>query len=319
MEKFLIIKPSSLGDIIHGLQVVQALKNQRPTAHISWVVAEAFAPIVEACACIDTIFLFQRKGGIPAFWKLIQAIRQTRYDYVLDLQGLARSGLLTFFAKAAHKFGRGDAREGAGLAYHQKTRNGSHSKSKGGGERHALDTLLDFLSLLNLKPELTYPLTFKGLSPIPYSYPFEAPPLLLFPNSRRPEKAWPYFTALTEGLISQYPQLPILWLGQTPVPEPKNAKAGQFLNLISQTTLLQALSLIQSSALCIANDSGPMHMAAALQKPILALFGPTKPEAYGPYPRNGAHNHVLEAPGKNLNLLPPQKVFDAVCQILNAS
>ncbi len=310
MEKFLIIKPSSLGDIVHGLQVVQALKDQRPTAHITWVVAEAFAPIVEACACVDRVLLFQRQGGIAAFWKLIQAIREDHYDYVLDLQGLARSGLLTFFAKATHKLGRWDAREGACLAYHQKTKNSTQTQVRGGRGSHSIDILLEFLNLLHLKPELISPLTFQTLPPPSYS--FASPPLLLFPNSRRPEKEWPYFTTLTEALIDQYPQVPILWLGQTPIPEPKNAKEGQFLNLISQTTLLQTLSLIQSSALCIANDSGPMHMAAALQKPILALFGPTKPECYGPYPIDCVHNRVLIAPEENLALLSPETVLKSI-------
>lgn len=310
MEKFLIIKPSSLGDIVHGLQVIKALKDQRPKAHISWVVAEAFASLVEACACVDRVLIFQRKGGIQAFWKLIQTIREDHYEYVLDLQGLARTGLLTFLAKASHKLGRGDAREGAGLTYQEKTRNSTQTQVKGGRVRHAIDILMDFLCLLNLKPELTRPLAFKALPPLPYAFP--SPPLLLFPNSRRPEKEWPYFTALTEGLIAHYPQRPILWLGQTPIPEPKNAKAGQFLNLISQTTLLQTLSLIQASALCITNDSGPMHMAAALQKPILALFGPTKPEAYGPYPLDCPQNTVLKAPAGDLSLLASQPVLERV-------
>lgn len=315
MEKFLIIKPSSLGDIIHGLQVAQALKDQRPEAHISWVVAEAFAPVVEACACVDRLLLFRRKGGVRAFWDLIQAIRQNHYDYVWDLQGLARSGLLTFFAKASHKLGRGDAREGAGLTYHQKTRNRSHPHLGGGRGAHAIDILLDFLKIMHLKAELSRPLAFRTLPLL--SHPLPQPPVLLFPNSRRPEKEWPYFRELTEALIAAYPERLFVWLGQSALPELKNANSGQFLNLISKTHLLEALTWIQASALSISNDSGPMHMAAALHKPILALFGSTEAARYGPYPRNAAHNHVLEAPGKDLGLLSPQKVFDTVRQILD--
>ncbi len=318
MEKFLIIKPSSLGDIIHGLQVIQSLKDQKPNTHMTWVVADAFAPIVEACECIDRLIVFKRKGGIKTFWELIQEIRHETYDYALDLQGLARSGLMSFFAKASHKIGRSDAREFSGLAYGMKTIQPSQvQKNRGGAapRRHAIEILLDFLETLNLKPELTAPLRFKPLAP---PLKLSAPPLLLFPNSRRPEKEWPHFSLLTEDLIRHYPHLPIIWLGQNPIPLPRNARDGMFLNLISQTSLLEALSLIQSASLCIANDSGPMHMAAALNRPTLALFGPTLAECYGPYPLDGSRNRVLKAPEGDLRLLSPQAVLKSVMACLEA-
>ena len=312
MQKFLIIKPSSLGDVIHGLQVAQSLKDQQPNAHITWVVGDAFAPIVEACECIDRVLIFQRKGGFKAFWKLIQTIRQEHYQYVLDFQGLARSGLMTFFAKASQKIGRYDAREFARFAYHTRTLPSSHYQAKGNlvySKIHAIDILLYFLSSAGLKPELTPPLRFKPLTP---PLKLSEPPLLLFPNSRRPEKEWPYFKSLTESLIHHYPTLPILWLGQSPLPLPRNAASGSFINLISQTSLLEALALIQSARLCVANDSGPMHMAAALQKPVLALFGPTLAERYGPYPLNSPRHTVLHAPESKLSLLTPETVLESI-------
>jgi ADP-heptose:LPS heptosyltransferase len=99
----LIIKPSSLGDIIHGLQVAQSLKAQQPDTRITWVAREIFAPLVEACACVDEVIVFHRKAGWAGLRQCIREIRARRYDWVWDMQGLARSGLMTWRARAGRK------------------------------------------------------------------------------------------------------------------------------------------------------------------------------------------------------------------------
>ena len=157
----LIIKPSSLGDIVHGLQVAQSIREQLPDCHISWVVRERFAPLVQLCETVDEAFIFYRKGGVKAFYQLVQTLRQQSFDYVLDFQGLARSGLMTYFAHSTHKFGRSDAREFARLAYHACAplpRNDQQS--------HAIDILLQFLPLMELKAELQGKIRFQPKSVI---------------------------------------------------------------------------------------------------------------------------------------------------------
>src|ERR1700712_5045289 len=111
MTELLIIKPSSLGDIVHGLQVAASLKAQRDDLRISWVVREIFAPIVRACESIDHIYVFERSGGAKAFLKLVRDLRKTKFDYVFDFQGLLRTGLMTSRVRAGKKIGRSDARE----------------------------------------------------------------------------------------------------------------------------------------------------------------------------------------------------------------
>ena len=96
--KILIIKPSSLGDVIHGLQVATEIFEQTH-ADIDWVIKSSLREIVEISNIIRRIFIFERHGGWSRFRQLIRAIRQEHYDYVLDMQGLARSGLLTFSAR----------------------------------------------------------------------------------------------------------------------------------------------------------------------------------------------------------------------------
>jgi ADP-heptose:LPS heptosyltransferase len=121
IQRILIIKPSSMGDIIHGLLVAEAIQAQLPNVSIDWVVRREFAELVDAASVIDQTFIFKRTGGIRGFVRLMRAIRAQRYDVVIDLQGLARTGILTRVARAPRKLGRSDARECAWLGYTEST------------------------------------------------------------------------------------------------------------------------------------------------------------------------------------------------------
>src|SRR6185436_16564049 len=137
MTELLIIKPSSLGDIVNGLQVATSLKAQRDGLRISWVVREIFSPIVRACAAIDQVYVFERNAGAKGFLRLMKEIRKTTFDYVFDLQGLLRTGLMTSRARAKKKVGRTDAREMAGMFYDEKV-----PLPPEGKRSHAMEILL---------------------------------------------------------------------------------------------------------------------------------------------------------------------------------
>lgn len=313
MSKILIIKPSSLGDILHGLQVAQSLREQwKGCVHISWVVSSVFASLVEACETVDHVLIFERSEGISGFKRLVSQVRTEQFDWVLDFQGLARSGLLTFFSKAKHKLGRSDAREFSGLAYSQKA-----PLPPSGEKLHAIDILLQFLPLMGLKPELRGSLSFNAPT-VSYNF-LEGIEdyILIFPNSRRREKEWPYFIELTDNLLKRFPQRTVIWSGSDPlVPNPQwNTK--QFINLMGQTQLLDMLPLMQRARLVITNDSGPMHFAAAMDREVLALFGPTAPERFGPYPLAKTTHHVLRAPDGDLKTLPVSSVLETLDSILS--
>src|SRR5580692_269640 len=148
MTELLVIKPSSLGDIVHGLQVATSLKEQRADLRISWIVREMFAPLVRACEAVDRVYVFERMGGAKAFLKLMREVRETQFDYVFDMQGLLRTGLMTSRARAKHKVGRSDAREWAGLFYDRKI-----PLPPDGRRSHALEILLQFCPVLDAEPE----------------------------------------------------------------------------------------------------------------------------------------------------------------------
>lgn len=309
MPKFLIIKPSSLGDIIHGLQVADSLKDQLPGVEITWVVSKPFLALVEACDAVDRCLVFDRKGGISAFFRLIRDIRKEHYDVVIDMQGLARSGLMTLASRARLKLGRSDAREGARFAYKLR------APLPGAGEgSHAVEILSAFLPVIGLSAVPSRHLTFSKKTP------WQAPwgdqkALILFPNSRRPEKEWPYFAKLVDRLIKENFPGPIAWAGQDPLPVSDSWPEDRFFDLMGKTSLAELPDVIASARLVVSNDSGPMHLAAAQGVPVLALFGPTPPERYGPYPLNAPDHHVLRAPAGDLSQLSVDTVYEAINQL----
>lgn len=342
----LIIKPSSLGDIVHGLLVAQMIRAGFPEARIDWVCRDVFAPLVAACPVVDNVLLFQRHGGPTGFLRLLRTVRGRRYSHVLDMQGLARSGLIALAARADVVVGRGDSREGAGIAYHRRV-----PMPTAGRDAHAVDILAGFLPLFGLPDTVTVGLPFRPterpaasqdaprqadpsgrLEPVqPGQIPDVAPdgapgvipgPILLFPESSRPEKNWPDYAKLTRLVLDALPDTSAVWAGARAIPapsdlwEPAESSPSRFLNKTGQTALAELPALIAQARLVVGNDSGPLHLAAAMGVPTLALFGPTDPARFRPYPGDDQLNRVLRAPGGDMKALRPETVLEAVCSDL---
>lgn len=300
--RILIIKPSSLGDIIHGLVAAESIREQIPGVTIDWVARDIFAPIVSACSTVDRVYIFERKGGVSGFLRLLKEIRKTRYDAVLDMQGLARSALLARFARADLKIGRADGREGSRFLLCKKA-------IRPAGRSHAVEKLLGFLPALGLKAEVRGTPDFPGLElPVSAKNLPAKKAVVLFPDSRRPEKEWPYFKTLTGLLLAVAPDITVVWAGQSKLDPDPAWPADRFLNLCGKTSLPEAVALIGHAALAVCNDSGPMHIAAAVGTPVIALFGPTDPKLYGPYPPSRPTHRVLTAHAGSLEQLSPESV-----------
>lgn len=307
MIELLIIKPSSLGDIVQALQVATSLKAQRDDLRISWIVRDIFAPLVRACTAVDEAFIFERSGGTKGFLRLMREVRRTKFDYVFDMQGLLRTGLMASRAIAKTKVGRTDAREWSNLFYDQKV-----ALPPGGRRSHAVEILLQFCPVLDAKPELRGTLTFREPEGLNLKFAEGRggrKPVLMFPDSRRAEKCWHGFKQLTEMLVRADRTRKVVWAGSNVVADRKAFPAAQFLNLTGNTSLLSLPALVKSADWVIANDSGPMHLAAALGVRTLAIFGPTDPRLYGPFPPDAPTNHVIQAPVGALKLLAAKDVF----------
>lgn len=300
--RILVLKPSSLGDIIHGLLVAESIRLQLPGARIDWVARDIFAPMVRACKTVDTVLPFHRGAGLGAFGQLVADIRDEPYDWVLDMQGLARSGIMALFSKTPRnrRVGRADAREGSRWAC------GKWARTPVGAEPHAVDILREFMPAMGLKNELLGQLEFaepeKPLPSLPERY------YLLFPGSRRAEKEWPGFADLTEQIL-EHTDAAVVWAGDVETAGRDQWPQERFLNLTAKTALDALPQLIAGARVSVCNDSGPMHLAAAMGKPVLGLFGPTSPRRYGPYPLEAPTNQVIEAPGGELAKLDAAAVF----------
>ncbi len=307
MTQVLIIKPSSLGDIVHGLQVAASLKEQQPDLRISWIVREIFAPLVRSCDVVDRTYVFRRDDGVLGFFRLMREVRQTEFDHVFDMQGLLRTGLMTFRTRGLNKVGLADAREGAGVFYKQKV-----ALPPNGTRSHSLDKLLQFCPVLGAKPELQGTIRFKDVTGLNLNH-LESRsgsrPILMFPDSRRADKRWQGFKQLTELLLREDRRRRVVWAGNNYVPDKDAFLPDQFLNLTGNTSVVSLPALVQRALWVISNESGPMHLAAALGVPVLAVIGPSDPQVLGPYPLRSPSNHVIQAPVGDLKLLSAKDVF----------
>ena len=308
MAQLLIILPSSLGDIVHGLQVATSLKAQRPDLQVSWIVREIFSPLVRACHAVDHVYVFRRDGGLSGFLELMRHVREREFDWAFDMQGLLRTGLMTLRTRSGRKVGRTDAREGAGFFYDEKV-----ALPAAGRNSHGVDKLLQFAPVVGAKPELAGPLTFREVPGGLYSSHWAGPKasrlIVIFPDSRRSDKRWTGFKQLTELILRENRAHRVVWAGNNYVPDKDAFHPDQFLNLTGNTSVVALPSLIQSASWVIANESGPMHLAAAMGIPVLGIFGPTDPQTSGPYPPRSGSNHVIQAPVGDLKLLSAKEVF----------
>ncbi len=307
MKRLLVIKPSSLGDIVHGLQVVQGVKAQRPDLHVTWVVRDRFAGLVHAAPFVDEVIHFRRRDGWAGFWRVIRDIRASSFDAVWDLQGLLRSGIMTAVAKAPRKYGRPDAREGAGLLVRRRV-----ARPNGAGPHHAIEVLAPFAATLGIEPRFEPRLLeLRADDDYPWRSFFAMQPhqnFVIFTDSRGAGKEWPAFDALTGMIFERIEGARVAWCAGKRTEPRVSVPADRFLNL-SGCPLAEMIALVRQPSIFIGNDSGPMHLSAACGNRVLAIFGPTEPERFGPFPLTAPKHLAVSAPGGVLRELRPERVF----------
>jgi len=315
MKRILIIKPSSMGDIIHGLLVAESIRKQLPGVSIDWVVRKEFAPLVEASAAVENCFIFERKGGVGAFIRLLKELRARPYDAVLDMQGLARSGLMALAARAPLTVGRFDAREGAKWCCRKRT-----EMPEGEPPWHAVEILAGFLPALGLAKRIDAKLEFKAPASLGNGIlpDLEAGQkrVIVFPESRRAEKNWSGYEALSRDLLKEPGIGQVVWCGHVACAPDRDMPEAGFVNLTAQTGIDALPGLLETADCVVSNDSGPMHLAAAQGRPLVALFGPTSPEQFGPYPKQEETQRIIGPAGGDLSGVAVEEVVRAVKEII---
>lgn len=297
-SRILLIKPSSLGDIIHALPVLAGLRRRYPDAHIAWLVASGFATLLEGHPLLNEVIRFDRArfGRMLTsprisgdFLRFVGGLRRKKFDLVIDLQGLIRSGFLAAASGASRRVGFADARELAWAFYTQRVRCPADAQ-------HAVEKNLCIAEAVDARHEpAQFPLALQpaeleavrrrldeaaGHKQATYT--------CVLPGARWDSKLWPAdrFAGLID-LMHQRGIPRVVLLGAAS----ERALADQIrvhcrshpISLVGQTNLRELACLISQAALVVCLDSGPMHIAAALDKPTIALFGSTDPARTGPW------------------------------------
>ena len=289
-QRILIIKPSSLGDVVHTLPVLHLLRRRWPEAKISWLVAPYCSGLLEGHPDLDEVIIFDRRRFGTA-WKnpsagleLIQFKRDLRrrgFDLVIDLQGLFRSGWLAWQTRAPVRIGFANAREWAWIFY-------THRVPIATMEQHAVERYLRVAAAAGCEEgpaEFHFVVSESDRSFVNEMLGEDEPFAVLMPGANWQTKRWDVqkFAGLVEPLRERFGLRSAIAGGPDTVDLAKAISGA--INLAGKTTLPQLVALLERASLVIANDSGPMHIAAALNRPLVTLFGPTNPIRTGPYGR----------------------------------
>jgi heptosyltransferase I len=306
-KRILLIKPSSLGDVLHGLPVLHGLRTRYPSARIDWLINKSFAPLLHAHPEIDDLVIFDRgrfgrmaysPGTAAAFARFVRDLRRRHYEMVIDLQGLFRSGFLARATGAPVRIGPADAREGATWFY-------THRLAPMDSDTHAVDRNYAVAGLLGFAD---VPIEF----PLPVDRQAEAavakrirehldgdfhpkasganlrhgPLLAIAPGARWETKLWPVerFVEVVKQLGADGVRCVLLG-GADDVPSCGQiaASAQSVLDLSGRTSIAEFVAAISLADAVLCLDSAAAHVAAALDKPVICITGPTNPARTGPY------------------------------------
>lgn len=264
--RILVVRLGAMGDVIHALPAVASLKHSFARSHVSWVVRPRWMPLLEGNPFVDEIIPLERSmSGISAAWRRLRA---SRFDLAVDLQGLVQSGLVTAAARADRVIGfhRSQAWERwASLFYSNEVTTSS---------AHIVDRNLELVTAAGASSILrTFPLPQgqrEGELP-------EGKFVLASPLAGWGSKQWPL--DMYEDVARRL-DMPLVLNGSPDSAATLARVPGARLHLSGIAGLIDATRRAHA---VIGVDSGPMHLAAALGKPGVAIFGPTDPARNGPY------------------------------------
>jgi len=311
-QSILIVKLSAIGDVVQTLPMLGALKSQYPQAQIDWVVEEEASDLLIGHPALNRVIVSRRKswqknlfrngqfwGTLREMGKFIRDFRSVEYDWVIDNHGIFKSGLLVALSRGRRKIGfqrtPGIAGEGNYLFTNERYKPLSI-------ERHALERYLDLIAQVGVSassPILNFPVPAESrqrAEKLLHRYGFSSHPLVVIhPVAKWPTKQWPSknFARLAEALAQKGGSVAFTggWEDAGPVQEiHRQMRTPQkVLNLVGQTSLKELAGLFSLSDLVLTTDTGPMHLAMAVNAPLIALFGPTAPWRTGPY----GNNHLI--------------------------
>ena len=304
MNRILIVRLSALGDIIHALPVLFALKQALPSTTVDWLVEENYAPILALVPELDRRIIVRSKshgttektvsfGTGLGYFQAISYLRAQRYDAALDLQGLIKSAVWARASGAQRVIGfdRKHLREPHAARFYSET-----VVPPGAG--HVIDKNLSVLSALNV-PDTTMTLKLQATasSDVVAAIIAAGGPrkfVVLNPGAAWPNKRWPAdrFGAVAAGVFRRTRLRSLVTWGpsERALAESVVAASGGAAKLAPATTVADLAVLLRDAAVVVSGDTGPLHIGAAMGTPLVGLYGPTWPERNGPW---DPKDHVL--------------------------
>lgn len=292
-KRIALIKPSALGDVVHAMPVLNALRQRFPAAKITWVVNRAYESLLNGHPALDETLPFDRqalkkglRSTVTGIAQFASQLRRRRFDLVIDLQGLLRSGMMTAATGAARRVGLGTAREGAHWFYTDVI------PTPLAKEQHAIDRywlVAEALGVGDLRKRFDVPIADEArrwaereLLALP------RPLLALGVGARWITKRWPpeSFAVLAQRAQKHFGGT-VVFIGapdETVLAQQVAGKLiGPWRDYTGKTTLPQLAALLESADVMVANDTGPLHLAAALGRPCVAPYTCTQSRQHGPY------------------------------------
>ena len=300
IRNILIIKPSSLGDIVLALPALTALRKSLPDAKISWLIRPEFAALLENHPHLNEIIPFDRKflgkawfhpSALVSLISLVRRLRRAEFDAVIDFQGLFRTASLAWLSGCKKLYGMSKARELAPLFY-------THKVTQTQDCIHMVDYYLKIIQAAgasDLSVQFVLPhhpeaaeavgrlLASHGIAQDNY--------VVLVPGSAQKDKRWPIerFAELAEKISSQY-GLSLIAVGTESeaglIQKLQNLSKVTIENFAGRTSLSELICLLKRSRLVVSNDTGPGHIAAALGTPLVLMFSWSNPARIAPYERS---------------------------------
>jgi heptosyltransferase I len=300
LRRVCIVMMSAVGDAVHVLPVINALKRHSPDVHITWVLQPAPATLVRGHRSVDEILIFDRSKGWEAFADIRRQLAGRAFDLVINLQVYFKAGIVTKFARSRVKLGFDRARARDANWLFTTHRIPPHA------QQHVQDQYFEFLAELGVPHE---PVVW-DLGPWPgertwqreFLAPFDRPVASIVVATSKPQKDWlpERWSEVVDALWHDFNLQPVLVGGRSPreldaeriimqraAHAPHSALGSGLRNLVG---------ILDGSSLVLAPDTGPLHMSVALERPVISLMGYTNPKRTGPYRRY--HDLIIDAYGE---------------------
>lgn len=299
-DNICIVMMSAVGDAVHVLPVINALKRVNPGARITWILQPGPATLVRGHRSVDEIIIFDRSRGLRAFADMARQLSKRRFDLVINLQVYFKAGIVTGFTNAPDKLGfdRARARDMNWLFTNRKIPRRP--------VQHVQEQYFEFLAALGVSPE---PVEW-DLGPWPEERPWQQsfiesvdrPIASIVAATSKPEKDWPAerWAEVADALHQDFGMQVVLVGGQSD----RELQAERVILTHAEhkprselgSGLRKLVSILDASSLVLSPDTGPLHMSVALDRPVISLIGYTNPKRTGPYRR--FHDLIIDAYGE---------------------